>query len=331
MNGVNGETVTKDVARSNKRWKCRSTFKPPLPTPTALVDLKTRRPVLMAGFLGGTLNLTAGYMNAVCFVVWGNTATHSTGLATKAATALVEQHVQRFTRYALGLVLFTAGACVSTLMIGGRKKFQGGKHYSPVLALIGFVVLGAALIGRVASDGKDEQVSVLVCSLVSLAAGAQNAMTTYFSGAIIRTTHVTGTLTDIGIEVASLMLRKRWGDTWKLEILVCFFFGFFLGGVLGTAAALQFSDLALFLPGGLYIAMSIGNFLYHHTSVSVAPGADMPQTQSATTIRTSNYAGDHMSVPVAPGADTPPVQQSAITIRTGNYVGDLEGGRLCDL
>jgi uncharacterized membrane protein YoaK (UPF0700 family) len=66
--------------------------------------------------------------------------------------------------------------------------------------------------------------------------GAQNAMTTFFSGAIVRTTHVTGSLTDIGIETAALFLRrsgmKCGHKTWKLEVLLCFVAGFFAGALI---------------------------------------------------------------------------------------------------
>mmetsp|Transcript_76730 Transcript_76730/g.150438 ORF Transcript_76730/g.150438 Transcript_76730/m.150438 type:complete len:166 (+) Transcript_76730:1-498(+) len=165
-------------------------------------------------------------------------------------------------------------------------------------------------------------------------------MTTYFSGAVVRTTHVTGTLTDIGIEVARLVLRGRWGGTWKLEIFVCFFLGFFLGGVLGTAAALLFSDLALFLPAVLYLAMSIGNFAYHHMSRndSGALEVDTPPLQSIATISPNNKAGDERGISnLAESISSPSGKDGALGSDTCSPSGakglrnDLEGGRLCEL
>ena len=80
------------------------------------------------------------------------------------------------------------------------------------------------------------QSGTIVCWLVAYAMGAQNAMTTFFSGAIVRTTHVTGSLTDIGIETAALFLRrsgmKCGHKTWKLEVLLCFVAGFFAGALI---------------------------------------------------------------------------------------------------
>jgi hypothetical protein len=51
-----------------------------------------------------------------------------------------------FLSQALQLVLFAAGACASSLLVGGHKKFHGGGHYSTVLALVAACVMAAALV-----------------------------------------------------------------------------------------------------------------------------------------------------------------------------------------
>jgi uncharacterized membrane protein YoaK (UPF0700 family) len=53
----------------------------------------------------------------------------------------------------------------------------------------------------------------------------------YISGSVIRTTHVTGTFTDIGI-IFGRLLRGKTEDLWKLKILFPLAFGFILGAVL---------------------------------------------------------------------------------------------------
>ena len=52
-----------------------------------------------------------------------------------------------------------------------------------------------------------------------------------YSGSVIRTTHVTGTFTDIGI-IFGRLLRGKTEDMWKLKILFPLAFGFILGAVL---------------------------------------------------------------------------------------------------
>ena len=93
----------------------------------------------------------------------------------------------------------------------------------------------------------------LLCFLM----GLQNATITKISGARIRTTHVTGIVTDIGIELGKLCywnIRVTEAnaphvraDRAKLRLLSSFLGCFFVGGVLG---AVGFSHIGLiaFLP-----------------------------------------------------------------------------------
>jgi uncharacterized membrane protein YoaK (UPF0700 family) len=129
--------------------------------------------VLIVGFAGGLLSLAAGYMNAICFVTFGQTVTHMTGLLTKVSVALVRNDLGAFAIEVVQLVCFTLGAFTSSLLIGGNKKFSGGRHYSVVLCLIGVLVLLSAFLFPMNS--------VMVILLLSFAAGMQNGMTTFFS------------------------------------------------------------------------------------------------------------------------------------------------------
>ena len=74
--------------------------------------------------------------------------------------------------------------------------------------------------------------------------GLQNGMVSLYSGNVIRTTHVTGTMTDIGVLLGRLLKDtfdgkvKRKGEAfneiWKLFILLPLIFGFFFGTMIGT-------------------------------------------------------------------------------------------------
>jgi uncharacterized membrane protein YoaK (UPF0700 family) len=77
-------------------------------------------------------------------------------------------------------------------------------------------------------------------ALLSFTMGLQNAMITKLSDAVIRTTHLTGMVTDIGIEVGRMLLPERGGDLSKkadvgkvvpLSSLISLFF---VGGVIGA-------------------------------------------------------------------------------------------------
>ena len=63
--------------------------------------------------------------------------------------------------------------------------------------------------------------------------GLQNGLTSKYSGSIIRTTHVTGTVTDIGLLLGRMAIGQ-WKDMWKLKLLSSLWMSFFLGGVVGS-------------------------------------------------------------------------------------------------
>lgn len=191
-------------------------------------------------------------MNAITLFAYGSTATHLSGTSTKAASDLATGQLKDFAYKVVHLSCFTCGAIASSLIVGGRRKFKSGHHYSCVLSLISAIVVLAAMLHH---HGQ------IVVWLVGFAGGAQNAMTTFFSSAIVRTTHVTGTYTDIGIELAGLILgrHKSW---WKIQVLSVFAACFFFGGALGIVFAIHLGDLVLLLPATMYASMALGNEIF---------------------------------------------------------------------
>jgi uncharacterized membrane protein YoaK (UPF0700 family) len=142
----------------------------------------------------------------------------------------------------LGIVLlaaFIAGAGCSAILINwGRRNMPRRQYVYPLMAeallLIGF---GAA--GLLQPLGFVGVAAPLLCFIM----GLQNATITKISGARVRTTHVTGMVTDIGIELGKLAYRSRNGhpsphavraNRAKLSIHARMVGMFFLGGVLGA-------------------------------------------------------------------------------------------------
>lgn len=106
------------------------------------------------------------------------------------------------------VLLFIAGSVFSTLMINAG-------HRRNIRTIYAFVILieGIALITLGVIENHFPPLSpgvVLILSL-SFLMGLQNAVVTRISNARVRTTHVSGTATDIGIELAMLfeVLRRK--------------------------------------------------------------------------------------------------------------------------
>ena len=135
----------------------------------------------------------------------------------------------------------------------------------------------------------------------SFAAGMQNALATFFSGAVVRTTHVTGTATDVGIELASFMTGRS-TDTWKLRLLTYFLFAFFLGGFLGTGGSVLWNKRALWWPSGLTLLLSVGSLLYYNDQQRQKTQAEFAIAckrilPAAGNVTTSTHPKAHVTLP----------------------------------
>ncbi|MBP6615545.1 MAG: DUF1275 domain-containing protein, partial [Aquabacterium sp.] len=101
--------------------------------------------------------------------------------------------------------------------------------------------------------------------------GLQNAMITKVSNSVIRTTHVTGMVTDIGIELGRLLYWNRTPDSpehpavranlRRLRLHVSLVLMFFLGGLLGALGFKHLGYIATVPPALLLAALSSLQFI----------------------------------------------------------------------
>jgi uncharacterized membrane protein YoaK (UPF0700 family) len=91
----------------------------------------------------------------------------------------------------------------------------------------------------------------LFAGCLLFAMGMQNALVTVISGSVVRTTHLTGTFTDLGIELGQLRLHRDAKQTEliskiKLRLSIIFFFMF--GALAGAYLFRRFSFLSFLVP-----------------------------------------------------------------------------------
>lgn len=158
---------------------------------------------------------------------------------------------------------FVAGSTLSSVIAGGNVKYHASPRYALILLLESTILLVCFFMLPAPRRVEDSH-RWMTGYLVSFAAGLQNAMTTHFSGAIVRTTHVTGTLTDIGVELGAIAAGREGRQTWKLALLIIFYVGFFLGGVVGTLFAFGQPEWSLLPPASVafFLAMAYLYFLH---------------------------------------------------------------------
>ncbi|MDF2697928.1 MAG: putative transrane protein [Labilithrix sp.] len=223
--------------------------------------------------LAGYLAMIAGIVNSAGLVVLGSFTSHVTGNVGRFAEQVADGNATLASVAAMTVVAFFVGAFVTSMAIESRV-FVSMSRTSAVLLL-----LEATLVGTfVAIAGfRDVTTSAAPPMLLGAAMGLQNALVTRLSGAVVRTTHLTGVVTDLGIEVA------RWLRYWrfvsgqqrhlrftvtstpavrpappKIALLGTIFAAFVTGSAAGAVLAARYSYLA-FLP---VVAVLVAGALY---------------------------------------------------------------------
>lgn len=164
----------------------------------------------MKSRLAISLSWVGGYVNAVTFLVCGTMTSHVTGNTTLALLRDVEGERKLAGYAAFAVMAFLAGTILSAVLTeGARRAGWRSKYVLPVAAEALLLFLLALDMRRTAAvhAGQDEAWWTMV-GLAAAAMGVQNATITRVSGSVIRTTHMTGVVTDIGLE--SVQVFHRW-------------------------------------------------------------------------------------------------------------------------
>ena len=152
------------------------------------------------------LALTAGIVNSVGFMAIGLYTSHMTGLTAMLADGLALGAARVALLCVTGIGSFVLGAACCALLFNWARRRGLRSRYAIVLLVEAALVL---LIGLLAHELTSAERSWALIALLGLTMGLQNAIITKISDAQIRTTHVTGMVTDIGIELGKLVYPVR--------------------------------------------------------------------------------------------------------------------------
>lgn len=192
--------------------------------------------------LGATLAFVAGAANAGGFLAVGQYTSHMTGVLSALADHLALGQLLLAAAALAALVTFMAGAMSTAILVNWAQRRRLHSSYSlPLLIEAGFLmlfgVMGASL--GLHSALLVPATVLLLCFIM----GLQNAVITKISRAEIRTTHVTGLVTDLGIEIGKALYVNRTEALGQVRanrermrthalLVACFFVGG-LSGALG--------------------------------------------------------------------------------------------------
>ena len=228
--------------------------------------------------LAVTLAAVAGALNAAAFHAVGFFSANMTGNVSIFSDRIASGRLVAAFGFVAIVIAFVGGATVSSLLInaGRRRKIPGIFAYSILAEAVLMAALGMADIWL----PEVWRAPLLVMGL-SFLMGLQNAVVTRISNARVRTTHVSGMATDIGIELGNLVDVARGKESSddvsntasKLRIHIQTISAFFLGGVLGVI-------LYTFVGGGLFLAAAVVLFFVALSGVSVARAKTREQALS---------------------------------------------------
>jgi len=204
---------------------------PPDPLPDNFRELTASAAVLSA---------VAGYVNAVTIAgVLHVPSTHMSGTATRLSVDVVAGVGASTLLFDAALIAaFVLGSAVSGAILDSTQ-LRVGRRYGFLLVLESILLTAAWLTLNAGSR--------FYLPVIGLAAGLQNALASQYSRATVRTTHMTGILTDLGIALGKWVSRR--GVThWRVVLYLSIFAGFLVGGVSGAAMSLVLHDHALLVP-----------------------------------------------------------------------------------
>ena len=194
------------------------------------------------------LCLNAGFINAAGFFAFQVLTTNVTGHAALLAVDIASSDLRSARMVVLWLLLFLGGAFSSGLMISKIGRDKAAAYTIPILLIIS-IILFVALFGH-NYDHTLPETGYFAGSLL-FAMGMQNALVSMISGSEVRTTHLTGMFTDLGIDLSVLVtadnnISPAIKNRIILRLTIISFF--LLGGIIGGVMFLKFSFHAFFIP-----------------------------------------------------------------------------------
>ena len=203
------------------------------------------------------LSFVAGLVNITGVLALKTLTTNVTGHFAFFAEEIMRHDYATAITFFLFTIFFLIGAFISSFMQELISiKNPDLSHIFPItLEMVILIVIGifGTSTGLFTLGGK------LTAFFMLLAMGIQNSLVTNISKSTVRTTHLTGLFTDLGIELSQLFFYKKPEEVKKLKtsiflrlsIISFFFMGCFFGGII-----YQFLEIKTLLVAALILLIA---------------------------------------------------------------------------
>ncbi|MBH0006540.1 YoaK family protein [Psychrobacter sp. SWN149] len=203
---------------------------------------------------GAVLAFSAGCVNTTALMGFANlSVSHVTGNVSLFAAAIAHSDARSILYIGTLLLSFLAGAILSGFVIG-QTSLKLGRRYGRAL------YLEAALL--LVSYWLYQQHDYLGQLAAAMACGLQNAMVATYSGAVIRTTHLTGLTSDMGAAIGNWLAGRSISKP-TLGFQAIIWYCFCGGSAVGAYLFAKVSYEALFVPITIVLTAA---FVYNYAS-----------------------------------------------------------------
>jgi uncharacterized membrane protein YoaK (UPF0700 family) len=226
-----------------------------------------------------TLAFTAGAMNAGGYLAVRRYTSHMTGVLSSIADDLALHRGRAALGGVAAFAAFVAGAAVCAQLINWARRRKLHSEFALALVVEAVLLLVFGALG--ANLGPSRALVPATVLMLCFTMGLQNAMITKISGAEIRTTHMTGNATDLGIELGKLFYWNRGpgekvvANREKLMIHASLIAWFLIGGLFG-AEAFKHIGYGMVIPGAALLvaiaAVPVWEDLAPHSSEPAETG-----------------------------------------------------------
>lgn len=198
--------------------------------------------------IASLLSFVAGIVNVAGFLAVQRLTTNVTGHFAFFVDEIFKLRFWQGFIYFLYIFFFFLGSFVSNLLVEIISKKNDSLIYIIPTIIESLILFFLAVFGQFLVS---QNPNLLACSLL-FAMGLQNSLVTTISNATVRTTHLTGLFTDLGIELSQLFFYKQKDQKDKLyssiklrlTIITFFFLGGLLGGILYSTLKLYVLAIA---------------------------------------------------------------------------------------
>lgn len=182
--------------------------------------------------IASLLSFVAGMVNVAGFLAVATLTTNVTGHFAFFVDEVFKLNFWQGFVYFLYIFFFFLGSFFSSFLVELISRKNANYVYIVPTSIEALILFLIAVFGNLVAGNTN----AIAFSLL-FAMGLQNSLVTRISNATVRTTHLTGLFTDLGIELSQLLfyrepeLRGKLFSSVRLRLTIISFF--FMGGILG--------------------------------------------------------------------------------------------------